>query len=100
MPTDSHGSKNGFKLGTSGLKDHKKFIAQRCIGQMEYIGDWHSHPETTLDMSAIDIATCQERVVRELPHGIGVCVITKATQTQFFLIDPQEKPLVNYTLVS
>lgn len=95
MPTDSHGSKNGFKLGTSGLKDHKKFIALRCIGQMEYIGDWHSHPETTLDMSAIDIATCQERVVRELPHGMGVCVITKATQTQFFLIDPQEKLIVD-----
>lgn len=42
-------------------------------------------------MSAIDIATCHEKVVHELPHAIGVCVITKATQTQFFLIDPQEK---------
>ena len=92
-PTDSLGSKNGFKLGISGLKDHKKFIAQRCIGQMEYIGDWHSHPETTLDMSSIDFATCQEKVVHELPHGIGVCVITKTTQTKFFLISSQEKNL-------
>lgn len=90
-PQDSHSTPTEFKLGTSGLKDYKKKISQRSADQLEYIGDWHSHPKTTLDMSAIDIATCQENVIHELPHGIGVCVITKTTQTKFFLISSQEK---------
>jgi len=91
MPRDSKGTKSGFRLGTRGLKDFKNEISQRSIGQIEYIGDWHSHPTCSLDMSAIDITTCQETVVHELPHGLGICVITKTTQTNFFLIDSQEK---------
>lgn len=86
MPHDSHGTKSGFRLGTSGLKDHNKKIIQRSIGQMEYIGDWHSHPTCSLDMSAIDIATCTENVLPQLKNGIGLCVITKTNNTKFFLL--------------
>lgn len=86
MPRDSKGSKSGFRLGTSGLKDFKKEIDRRSIGQMEYIGDWHSHPTYSLDMSAIDITTCHADVLPQLKSGIGLCVITKATDTKFFLL--------------
>lgn len=86
MPHDSHGTKSGFRLGTSGLKDHNKKIIQRSIGQMEYIGDWHSHPTCSLDMSAIDIATCAENVLPQLKNGIGLCVITKINSSKFFLL--------------
>ena len=86
MPLDSKGNKSGFRLGTSGLKDFKKKIYQRSIGQLEYIGDWHSHPTCSLDMSAIDITTCYADVLPQLKRGIGLCVITKSSNTKFFLL--------------
>ena len=86
MPRDSRGTKSGFRLGTSGLKDYKTMIDQRSIGQMEYIGDWHSHPACSLDMSAIDITTCYADVLPQLKNGIGLCVITKTNDTKFFLL--------------
>ena len=86
MPRDSRGTKSGFRLGTSGLKDYKTMIDQRSIGQMEYIGDWHSHPAYSLDMSAIDITTCYADVLPQLKNGIGLCVITKTNGTKFFLL--------------
>lgn len=84
MPHDSRGSKSGFRLGTSGLKDFKRDIANRSIGQMEYIGDWHSHPACSLDMSAIDITTCRAEVLPQMKEGIGLCVITKTNDTIFY----------------
>lgn len=86
MPRDSKGTKSGFRLGTSGLKDYKKMIAQRSIDQVEYIGDWHSHPACALDMSAIDLTTCALDVLPQLKNGIGLCVITKTNDTKFFLL--------------
>lgn len=86
MPRDSKGTKSGFRLGTSGLKDFKKEIKQRSIGQMEYIGDWHSHPAHALDMSAIDVTTCYADVLPQLKSGIGLCVITNPNDTKFFLL--------------
>lgn len=91
IPRDSKGSKSGFRLGTSGLKDFKKMIDQRSIGQMEYIGDWHSHPACSLDMSTIDIATSIADVLPQLKNGIGLCVITKTNNTKFFLLARQIK---------
>lgn len=85
-PRDSRGTKTGFRLGTSGLKDYKKKISQRSIGQMEYIGDWHSHPASSLNMSAIDMATCAVDVLPQLKNSIGICVITQTNETKFFLI--------------
>lgn len=86
MPHDSKGTKSGFRLGTSGLKDFKNKINQRSIGQIEYIGDWHSHPACSLDMSTIDISTCHTDVLPQLKNGIGLCVITKSNDTKFFLL--------------
>lgn len=91
MPCDSKGTKSGFRLGTSGLKDYKKEIDRRSIGQMEYIGDWHSHPAYSLDMSVIDHTTCGLDVLPLLKNGIGLCVITKTNDTKFFLLSKQVK---------
>ena len=86
MPRDSKGTKSGLRLGTSGLKDFKNKINQRSIGQIEYIGDWHSHPACSLDMSTIDISTCFTDVLPQLKNGIGLCVITQSNDTKFFLL--------------
>lgn len=86
MPRDSKGTKSSFRLGTSGLKDYKKMIAQRSIYQIEYIGDWHSHPTYALDMSVVDLTTSAMDVMPQLKNGIGLCVITKTNDTRFFLL--------------
>lgn len=86
MPSDSKGTALRFRLGTNGLKNYKKNIAQRSIGQMEYIGDWHSHPVCSMDMSTIDMSTCSKDVLPQLKNGIGLCVITKSNDTKFFLL--------------
>ena len=86
MPRDSRGTRSGFHLGTNGLKDYKKEIEQRSIEQMEYIGDWHSHPTCSLNMSAIDIKTCKEEVLPKLKNGIGICIITNTNETNCFLV--------------
>ena len=96
MPRDSNGTNSSFRLGTSGLKDFKKKIAQRCIGQVEYIGDWHSHPSCSLNMSVIDLTTCALDVLPQLQNGIGLCVITKTNDTIFFLLSDKSYSQYNH----
>lgn len=86
MPRDSRGTKSGFRLGTSGLKYYKKEITLRSNEQMEYLGDWHSHPGCSLDMSVIDLTTCSTDVLPQLKNCIGLCVITKTNDTRFFIL--------------
>lgn len=91
MPRDSRGTPSSFRLGTSGLKEHERLVNQRTAGQMQYLGDWHSHPESSLDMSTIDMATSLSDVLPKLKSGIGLCVITKASDTRFHLIHPDSQ---------
>ena len=85
-PSDSKGKKTTFRLGTSGVKDYRNNLSKRTINQVEYIGDWHSHPVSSLEMSEKDISTSKHDVLPELRRGIGICVITNAHDTKFYLI--------------
>ena len=85
-PSDSKGKKTSFRLGTSGVKDYRNNLSKRTINQVEYIGDWHSHPVSSLEMSEKDISTSEHDVLPELRRGIGICVITNAHDTKFYLI--------------
>lgn len=85
-PCDSKGKKTSFRLGTSGVKDHRNNLSKRTVNQIEYIGDWHSHPISSLEMSEKDIRTSEHDVLPELRHGIGICVITNAHDSKFYLI--------------
>lgn len=85
-PCDSKGKKTSFRLGTSGVKDHRNNLSKRTVNQIEYIGDWHSHPISSLEMSVKDIRTSEHDVLPELRHGIGICVITNAHDSKFYLI--------------
>ena len=85
-PPDSKGKKTTFRLGTRGVKDYRNNLSKRTINQIEYIGDWHSHPVSSLEMSEKDISTSEHDVLPELRRGIGICVITNAHDTKFYLI--------------
>jgi integrative and conjugative element protein (TIGR02256 family) len=44
-PSDSQESETGFIRGQNGLKDILEEIARRTAYIVEYIGEWHSHPQ-------------------------------------------------------
>ena len=43
-PVDSIGSAAGFERGTSGLREQIATHAAATLGQLSYVGEWHSHP--------------------------------------------------------
>ncbi len=44
-PIDSFGDQDGFERGTRGLTAVLEDVATKTAGQVEYVGEWHSHPE-------------------------------------------------------
>ena len=90
-PSDSKGKSTTFRLGTKGVKDHRNNLSKRSINQIEYLGDWHSHPISCLEMSEKDISTSLQDVLPELRRGIGICAITNAHDTKFHLISNKKR---------
>lgn len=45
-PPDSQGDTNGFTRGIEGLKEIIDGVTQRTAHIVDYIGEWHSHPNT------------------------------------------------------
>ena len=43
-PTDSKATRTGFIRGTVGVNDARKLVTQHTLNQVNYIGEWHSHP--------------------------------------------------------
>lgn len=86
IPEDSKRSETELCLGKKGFPEFDKHIMKRTANQLYYIGDWHSHPIAPLAMSETDISTSCDRVLPAMPKGIGLCVITKTSDTKFFLL--------------
>ncbi|MBV9670042.1 MAG: ThiF family adenylyltransferase, partial [Acidobacteriales bacterium] len=43
-PPDSRGDEEGFERGVKNLKSILADASRRTAGQVEYVGEWHSHP--------------------------------------------------------
>lgn len=43
-PTDSEEWPTSYKRGANGLAEQAHIIQERTLGNLEYIGEWHSHP--------------------------------------------------------
>jgi integrative and conjugative element protein (TIGR02256 family) len=43
-PADSVGDPGGFERGTEGLREKIAWHAAETVGQLSYVGEWHSHP--------------------------------------------------------
>jgi hypothetical protein len=46
-PSDSRGSPSAFERGVRGLADAIRFAGAETAGQLSYVGEWHTHPEST-----------------------------------------------------
>lgn len=86
VPTDSKHAATQVGLSKKGFLEYDKLVEKRTANQLYYLGDWHSHPTSTLKMSEQDIHTCIKSVLPAMKEGIGLCVITKTIETKFFLI--------------
>ncbi|MBP7984020.1 MAG: ThiF family adenylyltransferase [Bacteroidaceae bacterium] len=87
----SIGKNSKLQLSTDGWKAHYDNIRKRTCNNMTYIGDWHSHPTGSLNLSKIDKATNMEILSQEIEPLYGVCVITNSKSTNFYLLKPEDK---------
>lgn len=53
-PADSNELNYGFVRGYAGLKSRLDSIERRTMGQLEYVGEWHSHPEGVSTLPSTD----------------------------------------------
>jgi len=86
IPEESKHDDTQLILSKKGFHQYDDRITSRSAGQIFYIGDWHSHPSFPLIMSDMDIDTCRNRVLPAMRGGIGICLITKANETEAFLV--------------
>ena len=71
-PSDSVGDEEGFERGTKNLKSILEAANKRTAGQVEYLGEWHSHPVGVKpEVSTTDVKQLAwlglERTVEDLP---------------------------------
>lgn len=54
-PADSEEWPTSYKRGTNGLSEQAQVIQEQTLGNLEYIGEWHSHPNgCSTDQSPTD----------------------------------------------
>lgn len=91
VPSDSKSKKTRLGLGIKGWKDEYNRVKERTNGVLTYIGDWHSHPQGSLDMSQIDIETSNQTMESEIETTYGVWLITNANHMKAHLLTQLNK---------
>lgn len=87
-PQNSKYSNTQLVLGTKGWKDEYDKVIKRTSSMINYIGDWHSHPQGSLNMSTIDMVTNYTIKTEEIPFHYGLCLITNSSKTKAHLLYP------------
>ena len=55
-PSDSVHSPTGFVRGTDGVEAYLEHVRDRTMGQLRYLGEWHSHPSgISVRPSSVDL---------------------------------------------
>lgn len=96
VPEDSYQHTTKLALGRKGWKNEYNKVTQKTSNVLDYIGDWHSHPKGSLQMSTIDIITNYAIKREEIPGDYGLCLITNGNETKAHLL----KPNVNIIIAS
>lgn len=91
IPKASYNSKTLLRLSTNGWKDNHDKVVNRTAGTLVYLGDWHSHPVGSLEMSDTDIITNYTIIVEEIVSPLGLCVITNTKETKAYILNPNVK---------
>jgi proteasome lid subunit RPN8/RPN11 len=59
-PQDSEGYPYAFKLGIQDVPEQLEVIYQRTGGVISYVGEWHSHPNGSEQLSTTDLAAVKQ----------------------------------------
>lgn len=89
VPKASYNSRSRLRLSTNGWKDNHDMVFNRTAGTLVYLGDWHSHPVGSLEMSDTDIITNYTIIVEEIGSPLGLCVITNTKETKAYILNPK-----------
>lgn len=84
LPRDSGRGPTQLRLGTSGVKVFFDEWNKRSGGQVIYLGDWHSHPNGSVERSEQDKQTFSN-LKFEL-KSFGVCIITNGHNEKAYII--------------
>ncbi len=60
-PDDSEGTLNTFKKGSKGTKEYLEQVSYKTGEMIIYVGDWHTHPNGSLNMSGTDVLALSEQ---------------------------------------
>lgn len=84
IPDDSKRSPIELTLGRKGWNEFQHKVDVNTCGQLQYLGDWHSHPRGTTMRSDTDLKTFNA-IHTEL-RGTGVCLITTGSSHKAYII--------------
>ncbi len=94
IPKNSYNTKSRLRLSTTGWKSEHDKVLARTSGNLVYIGDWHSHPIGSLEMSDTDIFTNYTIIVKEIESPMGLCVITNTSDTKAYILNPNARVIL------
>lgn len=86
IPKTSKSTKSRVLLGAQGWKEELNRVKTLTANSMVYLGDWHSHPNSSTEMSAIDFDTCCKTLREEIDENFIICMITNHTDIQFHIV--------------
>jgi hypothetical protein len=95
-PPDSEEWPTSYKRGTNGLSEQSQTIQKQTLGNLEYVGEWHSHPNgcstnqsATDELAMADI--CSEMSLAGMP---GLMLIVGQSGAHTFHIGNPELHIV------
>ena len=86
-PPDSIREHDSFMRGCTGLRQRIETISDRTLGQLGYIGEWHSHPSNSSEPSERDRTLFQWLSDHQWSDGLPAVMAIVATNHQRWMID-------------
>ena len=83
-----------LSLGKKGWRREYDKVVHRTGNVISYIGDWHSHPKGSLQMSMIDITTNYIVKQEEIDCDYALCLISNGKEMEAHLLPPNIRIIV------
>lgn len=94
IPENSRQQCTKLSLGKKGWRREYDKVVHRTGNVISYIGDWHSHPKGSLQMSMIDITTNYIVKQEEIDCNYALCLITNGKEMEAHLLTPNIRIIV------
>jgi integrative and conjugative element protein (TIGR02256 family) len=94
FPTDLR-TRHGFIRNPNGHQQEATRLWQESKGTVDYLGEWHTHPEALPTPSSLDLKEWRKLVAKRVPPSPMLAVIVGTQQLHVLLVQPGGS-LVNY----